>query len=139
MADKINGPIPPLPTAGTGWQTTPGGPEPDFFQQGTAVDNTTVAVTYAAADIAGGILTTANAGATALTLPLATDLDTYLASAPVNSAFDFSVINTGAGTATITTNTGWTLKGSMAVATNVSGRFRARRTATGAWTCYRMA
>jgi hypothetical protein len=99
------------------------------------------AATLTAAQILTGIITSAPAGAINLQLPLATAMDTaFGASAPNNSSFDFSVINTAgaANTATITTNTGWALVGSMAVAQNVSARFRARKTGTGAWTLYRL-
>jgi hypothetical protein len=100
------------------------------------------ATTLTAADLLGGLVSTVPAGAINLQLPLATDLDAALgASAPANTSFDFSIINTsgGANTATVTTNTGWTLLGSMAVAQNVTGRFRARKTGAGAWTLYRIA
>jgi hypothetical protein len=99
------------------------------------------ATTLTAADITGGLISTVPAGAINLQLPLATDLDAAIgATAPVNTSFDFSIINTsgGANTATVTTNTGWTLLGSVAVAQNVSGRFRARKTGAGAWTLYRV-
>ena len=102
------------------------------------------AATLTAAQILGGILTTAPAGAIAgainLQLPLATALDTAFGAAPNNTSIDFSIINTAgaANTATVTTNTGWTLVGSMAVAQNVSGAFRARKTGAGAWTLYRV-
>jgi Na+(H+)/acetate symporter ActP len=58
---------------------------------------------------------------------------------PVGQGFDLSVINTSAGAfaATLTTNTGWTLAGSMSVGQNVSGYFVAAKTAAGAWTLYR--
>ena len=104
-----------------------------------AVRSTTTTLT--AADILGGLISTVPAGAINLTLPLATDLDTAVgASAPNNTSFDFSIINTsgGANAATVLTNTGWTLLGAMAVNQNVSGRFRARKTGAGAWTLYRI-
>jgi hypothetical protein len=112
-----------------------------YLTQGApAVRSTTTTLT--GADVLGGLISTVPAGAINLTLPLATDLDTAVgASAPNNTSFDFSIINTsgGANTATVLTNTGWTLLGSMAVAQNVSGRFRARKTGAGAWTLYRLA
>jgi hypothetical protein len=99
------------------------------------------AATLTAAQLFAKILTTAPAGAIALTLPLATAMDTAFPGSAAGASFDFSVINTAgaANTATMTTNTGWTLVGSMAVAQNVSGRFKARKTAAGAWTLYRIA
>jgi hypothetical protein len=53
-------------------------------------------------------------------------------------AFDFSVINTGTGVATLGTNTGLTLVGSMAVANGASGLFRVRKTAVNTYTVYRI-
>ena len=49
------------------------------------------------------------------------------------------IINTdGTNAATVTTNTGWALVGAMAVAHSTTGSFRARKTAAGAWTLYRI-
>lgn len=138
MADKINGPIPTLPVAGNGWQMFPGGTETKFSAQGTPAAYVAAAAPLLTSDVLAGVITYNAAGANNLQLPLATDLDAALPNAPNNASHDFSVIALGAGTATITTNTGWTLVGSMAVATTVSGRFRARKTAAGAWTLYRL-
>lgn len=110
----------------------------------------TVSVTLTAAEILAGLITVNQgaAGASALTLPLATAADTAFADAVANDAFDFHVINistVGAEDATVTTNTGWTLVGGMVVESNdstaarSSGHFRARKTGTGAWTLYRLA
>lgn len=109
----------------------------------------TVSGVLAAADLIGGIITVNQGagGASAQQLPLATALDTALPQAIVNSSFDFSVTNistVAAEDATITTNTGWTLVGGMDIASNAAatdksaGRFRARKTAAGAWTLYRL-
>lgn len=98
----------------------------------------TAAATLTAAELSNDVIT--YNGATAnLTLPLATDVDTSVSSAKVNSSFQFNVVNTGSNTATIVTNTGWTLVGSMAVATAVSGQFLAVKTGTGTWSLYRIA
>lgn len=110
----------------------------------------TVSATLTAAEVLTGIITVnqAAAGASALQLPLATDLDTAIPDAAAGDAFDFSVINLSTvdeEDASLTTNTGWTLVGSMDVpaystagSLNSSGRFRARRTGAGAWTLYRL-
>lgn len=107
--------------------------------QGAPVTRST-AVTLTAADILGGIILSSPGGAINLQMPLATDFDTAIgANAPVNTSFDFSVINTTANAVTLTTNTGWTLTGGGSMAmTSASGRFRARKTAAGAWTLYRI-
>lgn len=109
----------------------------------------TVSAVLTAAALLTGILTVNQgaAGASALQLPLATALDTAIPDAANNDAFDFSVINistVAAESASLTTNTGWTLVGDMDVSANSAattksaGRFRARRTAAGAWTLYRL-
>ncbi|HEY8838135.1 MAG TPA: hypothetical protein VIO16_10760 [Dehalococcoidia bacterium] len=112
--------------------------------QGAAVAHDT-ATTFAVADFTGGLVTSNPAAAIALTLPLATAMDTGLPSAEVNWSIDFAVINTastGTDTDTMTTNTGWTLVGNMVITPLTTGgtsaRFRARRTGTGAWTLYRL-
>jgi len=98
----------------------------------------TAAATLTAAELVNDVIT--YNGATAnLTLPLATDVDTSVSSAKVNSSFQFAIVNTGSNTATVVTNTGWTLVGSMAVATAVSGQFLAVKTGTGTWSLYRIA
>ena len=72
-----------------------------------------------------------------LQLPTATNT---LASIGVklDSSFDFSVINTGSGAATLTTNVGATLVGSMLVTNGTSGRFRIRVTSDSTYTIYRL-
>jgi len=112
--------------------------------QGAAAAHDTAA-TLAVADMTGGIITSGPAAGIALTLPLATAMDTALPSAEVNWSIDFSVINTSSTAAnidTMTTNTGWTLVGNMVITPLTTGgtsaRFRARRTASGAWTLYRL-
>jgi len=112
--------------------------------QGAAVAHDTAA-TFAVTDLVGGIITSGPAAGIALTLPLATAMDSALPSAEVNWSMDFAVINTSSTAAnidTMTTNTGWTLVGNMVITPLITGgtsaRFRARRTGTGAWTLYRL-
>lgn len=97
-------------------------------------------ITLTAAAVTNGIINGTPVAAAAYTLPLATAMDTALPASVANDSFVFSVINTsgGANTITMTTNTGWTLVGTMTVAQNVSGRFLARKTGTGAWVLYRL-
>lgn len=108
----------------------------------------TVSATLTAANMQTGIITVLNgaAGSSALTLPLATAMDTAFPNSVAGSAFIFSVVNisaVAAETAVMTTNTGWTLVGGMTVlSTNTAGanssvRFMARKTGAGAWTLYR--
>lgn len=110
----------------------------------------TVSATLTAAEVVTGIITVNQgaAGASAQQLPLATDMDAAIPDAAAGDAFDFSVINIStvdAEDASVTTNTGWTLVGNMDVpaysaagSLNSSGRFRARKTGTGAWVLYRI-
>jgi hypothetical protein len=85
-----------------------------------------------------------NGAAGNLTLPLASALDTALTTligtaAANNQGFRMKVTSatTSTGVATIVTNTGWTLDGSMAVAIGNSVEFRIRKTGTNAFTIYR--
>jgi hypothetical protein len=96
------------------------------------------AATLTIAELEAGIIQYTGALAT-LTLPTGTDIETGTPNVfPVDMAFDFSVINTGSGTATLGTATGLTLVGSMAVTAGVSGMFRVRKTATNTYTVYRI-
>lgn len=101
--------------------------------------------TLTAANLLAGIITSTAAAAVAATLPLATAIDTAIPDAAVGDSFDFSVINTsstGANTFTVGTASGWTLVGNMVITPLTTGgtsaRFRAAKTATGAWTLFRL-
>lgn len=109
----------------------------------------TTSATLTALEIWQKIITVNQGGgaASALQLPLATDLDLLLTDWYADDYFDISLINistVGAEDASITTNTGWTLVGDMDVASNAAatdksaGMFRLRKTAAGAWTIYRL-
>jgi len=75
-----------------------------------------------------------------LTAPLATDIVAGLpTSMPDNTAFNFSIINTGSGIATLAGNTGTTLIGSGAVAIGASAAFRVRRINATTVVIYRLA
>lgn len=125
----------PLPNGGGGAQIGDGNlTEVRFVPQGASADFT-AAATLTPAQIGGGIVTYAGSGHN-LTLPLATDLDNFIPNAPVNASFEFSVVATGAGTATLVTNTGWTIVGRLTTATATASRYRARKTGAGAWTLY---
>jgi len=109
----------------------------------------TTSATLTVAEVIQGLITVNQGGgaSSALQLPLAASFDTEFANWSADNFFDFSLINistVGAEDASITTNTGWTLVGNMDVASNAAatdksaGRFRARKTAAGAWTLYRL-
>lgn len=119
-----------------------------FINQGAPTAKTTSA-TLTAAEVLAGIITVAQGGgaASAQQLPAAAALDTALPTSVAGDAFDFSVINistVAAESASLTTNTNLTLVGDMdilansAATTKSAGRFRARKTAAGAWTIYRL-
>lgn len=91
-----------------------------------------------AAAIQGGLVTSSTAAAVAGTVPTGTVFDaanTYLA---IGDSVDWSVINTGPNTFTVTAATGHTIVGAAAVATATSGRFRTRKTATATYVTYRV-
>lgn len=114
----------------------------------------TVSVTLTAAELLTKLITgnQGAAGAAAYTLPLGADLETALLAAnpflAADDSFDFSVINLSVVAAediTITTNTGWTLVGSMLVIEQAAanpagsnGTFRVRRSSAGVFVLYRI-
>ena len=129
----------PIPNGSGGYQVGAGNVnEVELFSQGAAVAYTGAAAPLLVSDLTAELITYNAAGGNNLQLPTVANLEATVSNARTNLAFDFSVIALGAGTATVTTNTGWTLVGYMAVATNVSGRFRARKTGDSAWTLYRI-
>lgn len=97
--------------------------------------NTTGAVSAAA--IFGGIVTSTTAAAVAGTIPTGTVMDAASEMA-VGDSIDWSVINTGGNTFTVTAATGHTIVGAAAVATVTSGRFRTRKTAANTFITYRL-
>jgi hypothetical protein len=106
----------------------------------------TAAASLTAVQVLNGIMilnTAATTSNQAYTLPTVADLEAVLTNSDkVGTAFLFRVVNLGtsSGTATITTNTGWTLTGSLTMAVPVTSGavFIARKSAAGAWTLYRV-
>lgn len=98
--------------------------------------NVTGAVSAAA--IQGGIVTSTTAAAVAGTIPTGTVMDAA-AQMSVGDSFDWSVINTGANTFTVTAATDHTIVGTATVATVTSGLFRTRKTAANVFITYRLA
>ena len=97
--------------------------------------NTTGAVSAAA--MQGGIVTSTTAAAVAGTVPTGAVMDAAVQMA-VGDSFDWSVINTGPDTFTVTAASGHTLVGAAAVATVTSGLFRTRKTAADTFITYRL-
>jgi hypothetical protein len=129
---------------------------PHIFDQPVATAKT-VSATLTAAELLAGVIT-ANPGggaAAALQLPLASALDTATAAMGAGGtamvatdSFDFSVTNVSTNaleSASLTTNTGWTLVGDTDIAANSgpttksAGWFRATKRGAATWTLYRLA
>jgi hypothetical protein len=97
------------------------------------------ASTLTGAQLTNGLIVSSPGASINLTLPLQSAMDTAIPDSAANDAFDFSIINTASGNFTVTVlANSWTTVGYLAVGQNVSGRFRARKTGTGAWTLYRL-
>jgi len=105
-------------------------------------DNGTTQTLTAAMIVGGDSFTShlSTGGATpSLTLPLGTAMDTALLDMRAGQAYVLRVINTNSGTATIVTNTGWTLTGTLTLAggTAPAGSWRdfvITKTGTGTYT-----
>ena len=130
-----------LAQVGGGYQYTDGNlSEVALFNQSAPGATTSTSVTLTAVELTGGLYTSTNASAVAITLPTATLTDTLLTNAKVNSAFEIVFINLGSasGAVTVTAGTGWTVVGSATVAISTSGRYLARKTGDAAWSIYRV-
>jgi uncharacterized protein YaiE (UPF0345 family) len=90
-----------------------------------------------AAMMLSGIVTSTTAAATAATLPTGTVLDAASEFA-IGDSFDWSVINTGPSTFTVTADTDHTIVGVAAVATVTSVMWRTRKTAANVFVSYRI-
>ena len=108
-----------------------------FFQPAPAVK--AAAATLTVAELLTGIIRYTGGVAANLTMPTGANIDAgILPGLPVDTAFEFTIIKTGAATVTLVVNTGVTAFGSMAVATNTSGRFAVRKTAADTFAVYRL-
>jgi len=121
----------------------------DLRSKGRLTEKTTVttkttasAVTFTAAEILGGlILRDPNGAGRADLVPTVASLLAELGSDIKNIeglSFEFTIRNTAdaAETITVTTNTGWTLSGTMTIAQNNSKRFKVVFTSPTAATLY---
>ena len=111
--------------------------------QSTPATATSTATLTIAQLVTGIVLGSPGSSAAAYTLPTVALTEATLVNAKVDSCFDFSVCNvdgSGSGVITMTAGTGWTLVGlaTVAATAGTTGRFRARKTGTGAWTLYRL-
>ena len=135
-----------LPNGGGGYQVGDGNLNEPLIDATPEPVSVTTAQTLTAAQVLNGLIL-ANSGITAnvaYTLPTVADLEaTLVNSDKVGTTFTFRLVNLGtsSGTATITTNTGWTITGSltMVVPVTTGAMLVARKSAAGAWTLYRVA
>lgn len=109
----------------------------DRFVKATAAANFSSSVTLTIANLQTTLLRHTGASASALTFPLGTDLDAFMTTN--NTAFEFSVINTGAGDVTMTANTGVTTLGAVLVAAGTSARWSIRRLSASTYIANRLA
>jgi len=106
----------------------------------------TATATLTAAQVLGGVLVgNPSASAATYTTPTAAAIETALPNLKVGSTFDLTVINLGtsSGIITFAGGTGVTLSGMATLPITTSagstGTWRFRKTATGAFTAYRIA
>lgn len=135
-----------LPNGAGGYQVGDGNINDALIDLIDVPVSVTTAATLTAAQVLNGLIL-ANSGITAsvaYTLPTVADLEaTLINSDRVGTTFSFRVVNLGtsSGTAVITTNTGWTISGSltMTIPVTTGAQLVARKSAAGAWTLYRVA
>jgi len=135
-----------LPNGGGGYQVGDGNLNEPLIDAIPDPVTATTTTTFTAAQVLNGLILV-NSGITAnvaYTLPTVADLEAVLINSDkVGTSFTFRVVNLGtsSGTATITTNTGWTITGSltMVVPITTGAMLIARKSAAGAWTLYRVA
>ena len=126
-----------IPNGAGGYQIGDGNLTESLMTTQTAPAAYTASATLVPSDLVNGIITLTNGSDQNLQLPLAADVDAAIPSAKVNSAIQFSVMALGAGGATLTTNTGWSLVGVAKV--TAQNRYTARKTGDGTWSLYQIA
>jgi hypothetical protein len=135
-----------LPNGGGGYQVGDGNLDEPLIDTIPAPVTATTTTTFTAAQLLNGLMLLNN-GITAnvaYTLPTVAQLEADLTNSDkVGTSFTFRVVNLGtsSGTATITTNTGWTITGSltMTIPVTTGVTLVARKTGPGAWVLYRVA
>ena len=131
-----------LPNGAGGYQIGDG----NFDEVNLGVQAIPVAFTGAATlvtlDLERGLVVYTASGNNNLALPAVTGVggvDDRINSAKVGSCFDFSLICTSTGVATLTAGTGWTLVGVGTGEAAKAVRFRAVKTGDGTYSLYRLA
>ena len=140
-----------LPSVGGGYQLGDGNlNEVTIGDQGTLTALTGASNTLTAAQLTANIITinSGGAGATAITTPTGAQIDALLTNAKIGSTFDVALINistTGGDVANLVAGTGITFVGNVYLAVGnasaaaaSSALFRFARTASAAWSCYRI-
>jgi hypothetical protein len=135
-----------LPNGAGGYQVGDGNLNDPLIDAIPEPVTATTTTTFTPAQILNGLILVNNgiSANVAYTLPTVADLENVLVNSDkVGTSFTFRVVNlgTGSGTATVTTNTGWTITGSltMVVPITTGASMVARKSAAGAWTLYRVA
>ena len=133
----------PLPTVGGGYQIGDGNQNEVQFIAAPAPVAKTVTTTLLASELLTALITSNPGASTAATytLPTATQMEAAAYNVKLNTGFDFFIINTSVTsgeTTTLAVGTGWTLVGSGLIAITTTGHFRARQTAIGSWSVYRI-
>ena len=134
-----------LPNGSGGYQVGVGNTSEPNIVAIPLPESVTATATLTAAQVLNGILLVGS-GATAAqtyTLPTVALLEAALINSDKpGTSFSFSVVNLGtsSGTAIIAAGTGWTISGSltMTIPVTTGAAMVARKSATGAWTLYRV-
>jgi len=138
-----------LASVGGGYQYTDGNQNEQTIGTQAAPQSATVTATLSVAQITGGLLVGEPSGtAASYTLPTATLIDATMTNMKVNSTFTLRIVNlgTGSGIITVVVGTGITAVGNLLVAISGSAagvvgaaEFLCRKTATAAYSVYRVA
>ena len=134
-----------LPQSGGGYQQNDGNLNDVIIDMTNAPVSITTAQTLTAGQLFNGLIFVNNGitASVAYTLPTVADFETALINSDrIGTTLTFRVVNLGtsSGTAVITTNTGWTITGSLTMTLPVTSgaTLIARKSAAGAWTLYRV-
>ena len=134
-----------LPQSGGGYQQNDGNLNDVIIDMTNVPISITTAQTLTAGQLFNGLIFVNNGitASVAYTLPTVADFETALINSErIGTTLTFRVVNLGtsSGTAVITTNTGWTITGSLTMTLPVTSgaTLIARKSAAGAWTLYRV-
>ena len=136
-----------LPNGAGGYQLGDGNVNDPFIDLTADPIAVTATATLTPAQVLNGLIL-ANSGVTAAaqtyTLPTVAELEAVLVNSDrIGTTFTFRVVNLGTSSATaiIAAGTGWTVSGSltMTIPVTTGASMVARKSATSAWTLYRVA